>query len=818
MAERIVSAGVFTQEVDQSFLPQAIGQIGAAIVGPTVKGPALVPTRISSFSEFQQIFGSYSDDSYIPFAAEEYLRNGNALTVTRLLYEDGYSLTNGVLAVIASSGSVKVVTHVLHPTQPVSTTGAGNVFQESVLTDLGSGSFAITVSGSFATQTVPGYTAYLAGNGVAVSASIQTTQNNYITKIYGNSPKSLDYPVYVQYENKTATSLFNNLGNVTVELAKLSNFEILTDYSTAATPWITSQKIGSTAKNLFKFHTISHGTSVNYEVKVGIRDVRTSTEVADPNGYGTFTVEVRRVNTNNIPNSPYSSQDTDQAPDIVETYLNVNLDPDSANYIARRIGNRYQTVTDAGNVVVNGDYPNISKYIRVEVTDAVANKTNERTLIPFGFRALTSPISMASGSINLAAASYKTTQVQTTYNSNNYFGFDFTVVNNLNYLAPTPSSGSVTGSNTDFYLGDVSQNAEAAFPSITSPYTGSLETALVSGSSYFTAAVANGTRKFIVPMQGGFDGARPNLPKFSGANITAANSFGFDCSGNTTTGTKAYNKAFTLLSNTDYYDINMLITPGIIDSLHSSVTSQARTMVTNRQDAFYVMDSNAIADSIQTVVNQVTTLDNNYTATYWPWVRIVNPAKNVPIWVPASVVVPGALTFNDSVAAPWYAPAGLNRGGLTTVSDTYQTLSQADRNTLYEARINPIANFPNDGVVIWGQKTLQARPSALDRVNVRRLLITVKKFIASSTRYLVFEQNTIQTRDRFLAIVNPYLQQVKAQQGLSAFRVVMDATNNTPDLIDQNILYGQIFLQPTRTAEFIILDFNIQPTGAVFPE
>jgi len=818
MAERIVSAGVFTQEVDQSFLPQAIGQIGAAIVGPTVKGPALVPTRISSFSEFQQIFGSYSDDSYIPFAAEEYLRNGNALTVTRLLYEDGYSLTNGVLAVIASSGSVKVVTHVLHPTQPVSTTGAGNVFQESVLTDLGSGSFAITVSGSFATQTVPGYTAYLAGNGVAVSASIQTTQNNYITKIYGNSPKSLDYPVYVQYENKTATSLFNNLGNVTVELAKLSNFEILTDYSTAATPWITSQKIGSTAKNLFKFHTISHGTSVNYEVKVGIRDVRTSTEVADPNGYGTFTVEVRRVNTNNIPNSPYSSQDTDQAPDIVETYLNVNLDPDSANYIARRIGNRYQTVTDAGNVVVNGDYPNISKYIRVEVTDAVANKTNERTLIPFGFRALTSPISMASGSINLAAASYKTTQVQTTYNSNNYFGFDFTVVNNLNYLAPTPSSGSVTGSNADFYLGNVSQNAEAAFPSITSPYTGSLETALVSGSSYFTAAVANGTRKFIVPMQGGFDGARPNLPKFSGANITAANSFGFDCSGNTTTGTKAYNKAFTLLSNTDYYDINMLITPGIIDSLHSSVTSQARTMVTNRQDAFYVMDSNAIADSIQTVVNQVTTLDNNYTATYWPWVRIVNPAKNVPIWVPASVVVPGALTFNDSVAAPWYAPAGLNRGGLTTVSDTYQTLSQADRNTLYEARINPIANFPNDGVVIWGQKTLQARPSALDRVNVRRLLITVKKFIASSTRYLVFEQNTIQTRDRFLAIVNPYLQQVKAQQGLSAFRVVMDATNNTPDLIDQNILYGQIFLQPTRTAEFIILDFNIQPTGAVFPE
>jgi hypothetical protein len=819
MAERIVSAGVFTNEVDQSFLPQAIGQIGAAIVGPTVKGPALIPTQVSSFSEFQQIFGSYTTDSYVPHTVEEYLRSGNVMTVTRLLYEDGYSLANGALAVIAKSGSVQVVTHLLHPTQPVSTNGAGNnVFESSSITNLLSGSFVITVSGSFATQTVPGFSAFLAGNGSPLSASINSNANNYITKIFGKSPKSVDYPVYVQYENTSATSLFSSLSDVTIELAKLSNYEFLTDYSTAATPWITSQKIGTVAKNLFKFHTISHGTTVNYEVKVGIRDVRTSSETSDPNGFGTFTVEVRRVNTANIANSPYTSQDTDQAPDIIETYLNVNLDPDSPNYIARRIGNRYQTVTDAGNIVVNGDYPNASKYVRVEVTEAVANKTNDKTLIPFGFRAPNSPMPMASGSLNLTAATYKTTQVQTAYNSNNYLGFDFTANNNLNYLAPTPSSGSVTGSNSDFYLGNVNQDAEAAFPTITSPYSGSIETALTSGSSYFTSVVATSTRKFIVPFQGGFDGARPNLPKFSGTNITNTNTFGFDCSTTTATGTKAYNKAFTLLSNTDYYDMNMLITPGILQSKHSAVTSLARNLVTNRQDAFYVMDSNALSDSIPTVVTEITTLDNNYTATYWPWVKIINPSNNVPFWVPPSVVVPGALSFNDAVAAPWYAPAGLNRGGLTSVIDTYQNLSQADRNTLYEARINPIANFPNDGVVIWGQKTLQARPSALDRVNVRRLLITVKKFIASSTRYLVFEQNVVATRDRFTQIVNPYLESVRAQQGLYAFRVVMDSTNNTPDLIDQNILYGQIFLQPTRTAEFIILDFNIQPTGASFPE
>jgi phage tail sheath protein FI len=172
--------------------------------------------------------------------------------------------------------------------------------------------------------------------------------------------------------------------------------------------------------------------------------------------------------------------------------------------------------------------------------------------------------------------------------------------------------------------------------------------------------------------------------------------------------------------------------------------------------------------------------------------------------------------YNDNTAAEWFAPAGLNRGGISSAVGVKVRLPQASRDTLYEGKVNPIAQFPGQGICVWGQKTLQARPSALDRVNVRRLLIAVKKFIASSTRYLVFEQNTDVTRSRFLNIVNPYMESVRANQGLYAFRVIMDQTNNTPDLVDQNILYGQIFLQPTRTAEFIVLDFNIQPTGAAF--
>ncbi len=824
MAERIVSPGVFTNEVDQSFLAGGVAQIGAAIVGPTVKGPALVPTQVTSYGEFVEKFGTFTDESYVPFVVNDYLRNGNVITVTRLLYENGYNIQNGALAIQAESGSVKVVTHILHPTQAV--LGAGSIvdadyFEDSVLNFDESGSFEIKLSGSFTTDSnVPGFSgAFLVAEGASISASINANDNDYLSKVFGNSAKSVDYPVYVQYENKTAaTTLFNNLADVTVTLHKMPNYEFTEDYQTAETPWITSQKIGTIAKNLIKFHTLSHGNSVNHDVKVAITDIKLDSEIAGDASiikkYASFTVEIRRVNQSGFTNSPYNYDDTDTSP-AVETFRDVNLNPNDSRYIARVIGDKYRYVDSDGNLVIDGDYNNLSKYVRVQVTDTIANGAEDSTLIPFGFRAPISPIPNASASFNLEQVRYKTTQtISGQYDSRAYFGFNFDDTHNLSYLAPTPTSASTTGSNSDFYIGDVSQSADAAFPTQLAPYTESLQTALAAGT--FASNIAAKTRKFIVGFQGGFDGARPNLPKFSGENITSINTFGFNCSGASSTGTLAYNKAFSLLSNTDYYDMNLLVTPGIIDSLHSSVTNSARNLAQNRQDTFYVMDSNPITDNITAVTTQVTTLDSNYTATYWPWVQILNPAKSLPIWVPPSVIMPGVLATNDNIAQPWYAPAGLNRG-IVPALDTYRRLKQSDRDTLYDARVNPIANFVNDGICIWGQKTLQARPSALDRVNVRRLLIAVKKFIASSTRYLVFEQNTSETRDRFLSIVNPYLADVKAKQGLYAFRAVMDSTNNTPDLIDQNILYGQLFLQPTRTAEFIVLDFNIQPTGASFP-
>jgi phage tail sheath protein FI len=239
-------------------------------------------------------------------------------------------------------------------------------------------------------------------------------------------------------------------------------------------------------------------------------------------------------------------------------------------------------------------------------------------------------------------------------------------------------------------------------------------------------------------------------------------------------------------------------------------------MVEARADAFYISDFAEAGSSISDVTLQATSVDSNYAATYYPWVKTIDTTTNKLISVPPSVLLPAVYASNDAIAAEWFAPAGLNRGGIVGAVSVLNRLTHSERDTLYENKVNPIASFPGQGIVAFGQKTLQDKASALDRINVRRLLIAVKKFVASTSRYLVFEQNTAVTRGRFINTVQPYLEGIQQRQGLYAFKVVMDETNNTPDVVDRNIMAGQIFLQPAKTAEFIVIDFNILPTGASF--
>jgi phage tail sheath protein FI len=251
--------------------------------------------------------------------------------------------------------------------------------------------------------------------------------------------------------------------------------------------------------------------------------------------------------------------------------------------------------------------------------------------------------------------------------------------------------------------------------------------------------------------------------------------------------------------------------------LHPYVANYALSICESRGDCFYILDLAQASSTITSAVNQAALLDTSYAAGYFPWIRVLDDNTNKLVFVPPSVSLPEVYAYNDNVAAEWFAPAGLNRGGIPGAAGVRTRLAQAQRDQLYEGKVNPIAQFPGQGICVWGQKTLQRRASALDRINVRRLLIAVKKFIASSARFLVFEQNVEATRRRFLNIANPYLANVQERSGLYAFRVIMDETNNTPDVIDRNILVGQLYLQPTKTAEFIKLEFNILPTGAVFP-
>ena len=323
--------------------------------------------------------------------------------------------------------------------------------------------------------------------------------------------------------------------------------------------------------------------------------------------------------------------------------------------------------------------------------------------------------------------------------------------------------------------------------------------------------VASASGSLPAVQSGSFDGA-------TGALVTGGNTY-FDQIGTVSQGltVTAYADAISMLENKDEYVFNIVSAPGLVyaTSGHSAQLDSIISLAENRGDCIAVVDLVEHGATVSNTTGAAASVNSSYTSTYWPWLQMQSgTGKNV--WVPASVVIPGVYAFTDGASAPWFAPAGLTRGGIGDVIQPERKLTRSQRDELYSANVNPIATFPGAGINVFGQKTLQKKKSALDRVNVRRLLIELKKFVGDASRGLVFEQNTNTTRNSFLAQVNPYLESVVQRQGLYAYRVVMDDTNNTPDTIDRNQLIGQIYIQPAKTVEFIVLDFTIEPSGATF--
>ena len=600
-----------------------------------------------------------------------------------------------------------------------------------------------------------------------------------------------------------------------------SNFGLTSAY----TPYIVSQKVasvnGTTSRyELFKVHTLSDGTNTNKQYKIEISEVKLAGTVAGTD-WGTFTLSVRDYN------------DTTKRPKYLETFTNLNLDPDSSNFIARRIGDRYNYISYSGKIIEFGTYSNLSKNIRIEMTSG----DYPVTVVPYGFNPYDAPVAGDLDNV-VTTMKYSRASLYGTQLGKYPSGVVFDAIpitdaelvalyptasvgvetynDNVQYFAPVPS-GATNGNNVGFALDN----------EIVGNGTGSILAASLSGSIPSTPTASETTyvklRKFVLGFQGGFDGQSPTIPINVGSSIIPGNTQGLDCTTISSAGSVAYKQCIGALGNADEFDINLIALPGIFNQHHSYVTTLTIDMCEARGDCFYIMDNVTFPSSNQSVglidaaISNVSTIDSNYVGTYYPWVKILDTNTNKIISVPPSVVLPAVYAANDKASAEWFAPAGLNRGGITQAVQTLDRLTHSERDTLYEGRVNPIAAFPGQGICVWGQKTLQVESSALDRINVRRLLINLKKYIASTSKYLVFEQNVAATRNRFLSIVNPYLENVQQRSGLYAFQVKMDDTNNTPDIVDRNILYGQIYLQPTKTAEFIVLDFNLLPTGATFP-
>jgi phage tail sheath protein FI len=777
MAEKLVSPGVFTRENDLSFIAQGVGEIGAAIVGPFKQGPAFKPTIITTQSELTDVFGAADGTYYTELTAQNYLREAGVVTICRVAGIGGYTEKAPVLVTLAGpsgstntivSKSVAVLFNTDTDTNSFSTTFSGSV------SGYGNVSYGgLTLSGSYATSLVP-----------------LSTQS--IDDVFGTSPLGTKEAYVYGYFSDAATNVYNSYysaslsGSTLVQnpLQQFASASFVTlgdqnftyDATYASTPWIQSQDMGGLRYDLFRFHTLADGNVENTRYKVTIGNVKAAGDI-NGSDYGSFSVYVRAFG------------DTDRRQTILEQYNNVTLDPTAVNYIARVIGDTKSTIDNNGKITTSGDWSNKSKYIRVETKDSDLYPI---TAVPYAHAAYENFISGSSTELaNLPGVTFTTASNGSSIYAS---GINLDNADNTLFLKPLTETLGYNGNNSVF----------------------SLDTLVGLPLTSNASATAVSYRTFTIAFQGGFDGLNPTIPSYKGIDIVGTNSQGFNLSGATTSGSAAYARCLNALSNVDEWDINLLVLPGVTYEQHPYVAQLGMDLCENRSDAFYIMDAAGQTNGITATVSAVSGLDTNYAGVYYPWVKTIDVNTNKLIAVPPSVIMPAVYANNDRLAAEWFAPAGLNRGGLMGAVAVTNRLTHAERDELYEGRVNPIAQFPGQGISAYGQKTLQAKPSALDRINVRRLLITVKKYIASTSRYLVFEQNTTDTRNKFLNAVNPYLEGIQQKQGLYAFKVVMDDTNNTPDVIDRNIMKGAIFLQPTKTAEFIQIDFNILPTGASF--
>lgn len=769
MATIFVSPGVYTREQDFSVFASRVGLTKLGLVGLTQKGPAFEPVRVRSTDEFLFRFGGTSTDLQLPYVANSFLTQSNELTVTRVLGKEGFDDSNA-WNITADGGTIIAVIK--------SKSGdEGQTFLNNSATDIEKG-LSTSPLGSFV---LSGTTGDFSANTLTVS--LDESRDDYIVNVIGRNPRKIegDYGIYVDtifpnflrqaVQEGTITSIDSSI--------TFSNDARFTDfvgpYTNPETPWIVSNLVGGQVRQLFKCQSVSDGNSANREIKISITNIDTITK--------TFDVLVRDFN------------DTDASAfqTALERFRGVTMDPTQRNYIARVIG-----TTDE-------EYPRQSLFITLDMKEG-----HPGNVVPAGFEGY-SQVSLPASGITAGDLYYKTS-----YFSGDSVNKTFLGVSELAYTAFTADKVSFSNviNNVEIdtfkYIGTGSAGKEVV-PGFHIESGAPAE--FVSGDLVLSA-YTKAERKFTLAPAGGFDGWNKfKLPSFGVNTQDSSNR-------------EAFKEAVDVFTNPEEVDVNLFATPGIDYGNNEELVKYTLNIMEDRADTLYIMDSPRLTTSVAkgtpeeaVLAMQDTGIDSNYAATYWPWVQIEDQTTGQFVYLSPTAEVVKSIALTDNVAFPWFAPAGINRG---TVGDSVRRadikLSQADRDTLYEGRINPIATFVQNGVVIYGQKTLQIRQSALDRINVRRLLLQIRRVVAATSQTLLFEQNDQTLRDQFLSKVEPLLLQIQNQRGLTGFRVIMDESNNPPEVVDRNTLVGKIQLKPTRTAEFIDLTFQVLPTGARFED
>ncbi|MAR21638.1 MAG: hypothetical protein CMD25_06790 [Flavobacteriales bacterium] len=763
MAETLISPGVLARENDQSQITSQPIQAGAALIGPTVKGRVNIPKLITSYSEYQANFGT-TFESGSTNQKEEYTFL-TSISAYNYFQNGGTSLI--VTRVASGSFTAATSSTIFNDVESGDIPDGTNVFSQLTV-DTGNDGTA----GQFDdVSTTGGDGSGLKVNVTATSASGQFSQSAIPTVSAPTNAVAASYLV-----SQSATSGAGSGATFAVTCSDATTIDSIIAVSTGS-GYATGDTLTVTSQSVMGSGTGAGGADLTITIGAGDLHVKPTAIVTSGSVSG-YAVG----NTITVAKADIGNADTD----LTFTLVDANITDDAA-FVLETIG-QGEIMNNAGTLNSQG---------------AISTGTNDNLRWE-----IASP-NTSSGTFSvIIRRGNDTTRAKSVLESFNNVSLDPKA---SNYISR------IIGDQTETLLGS---GTSEPYLQTTGSYANASRYVRVKQVNYKTPdyldnsgnAKSQFTASIPVAGSGSFGDAQ-------GSILTGQGKYYQEINGTDTQGLVGgnYTDAINLLANKDDYQYNIISVPGLYQSDYSSTTNTLISNTEDRGDNIIVLDLEAYNSSITATTTTAASLDTSYAAAYWPWCMVTDPDSGQRVWVPASTLIPGVYAANDRTAEAWFAPAGINRGGLGVVVQAERKLTQSNRDTLYVGKVNPIATFPGRGVVVFGQKTLQTQASALDRVNVRRLLIALKNFISQISDNLVFEQNTAATRNVFLGQVNPYLESVQQRQGLYAFKVVMNDSNNGPEVIDRNELRGAIYIQPTKTAEFIYLDFNILPTGAEFP-